>query len=117
VIDLDAVIAAEVKGDPIPVKVGGKTFKLLPEMPWEAPVLIGKDDARGALACLSVNGDGDKFADAVLADHPTLKQVAERMATIYGLGESSASPRSSTNGGTRSRPTSKGSTRSTSAAP
>jgi hypothetical protein len=28
VIDLDAVIAAEVRGDPIEVKVGKKTYKL-----------------------------------------------------------------------------------------
>lgn len=116
-IDLDAVIAAEVKGDPIPVKIGKKTYKLRPEMPWETAKLIGQDDARAALESVVVNGDASKFADAVLADHPTLMAIAQRLGAIYGTGESSASSRSSTNGGTRSRPTSRSSTGSTRAAP
>lgn len=118
-IDLDAVIAAEVRGDPIEVKVGGKKFKLKPVMPWEAPVLIGENNARDALACLTVNGDGPAFAEAVLADGPTLLEIASRMNAIYAVveqgseGKSSASPRSSARGGARSRPTSKRTTSST----
>jgi hypothetical protein len=117
VIDLDAVIAAEVKGDPIEVKVGKKTYKLRAEMPWETVQLIGKDDARAALESVVVNGDASKFADAVLTDRPTLMQIAQRLGAIYGTGESSASPRSSSSGGTRSRPTSRGTTNKTPAAP
>lgn len=116
-IDLDEVIAAEVRGEPIDVRVGKKIYKLLPEMPWETAVLIGQNDIRGALTSVCANGNGDKFAAAVLADHPTLDQITDRLIAIYAVGESSASQRSSPKGGKRSRPTSKGSTASTSAAP
>ena len=116
-VDLDAVIAAEVAGEPIPVKVGGKTYKVRPEMPWDTARLVGDGDAHAAFAGLTVNGDGPAFAEAMLADNPSWQQITARLNAIYATGESAASQRSSTNGGRRSRPTSKPSTGSTSAAP
>lgn len=117
-IDLDAVIAAEVSGDPIEVQVGGKTYKLRPEMPWDTAVLIGRGHADQAVAGLVVDEkDAPAFVSAFLAGNPVWSEVTRRINAVYGTGESVASRRSSTNGGRRSRPTSNGSTRSTSAAP
>lgn len=114
-IDLNEVIAAETTGDPIEVKIGRKKFKVKPEMPWETAVLFGQGDLRGAVASITANGDGATFADAVLADHPTTAQIEGRLMAIYAVGESGASSTSSPSGGKRSRPTSNGSTASTSA--
>lgn len=115
-IDLDAVIAAEVSGEPVEVAVAGATYRLHPEMPWNTAVLIGQSDAHRAFAGLCVNGDGDAFAAAVLADNPSWGQITQRLNAIYATGESAASQPSSTSDGDSSRPTSNASTDSTPAA-
>lgn len=115
-IDLDSVIAAELRGEPLQVTVAGATYGLHPEMPWRTPTLIGQNDPAGAFASLVVDGDPNAFADACLADDPSWGQITSRLNAIYATGESAASQSSSTNGGRRSRPTSNASTSSTSAA-
>lgn len=90
-VDLDAVIAAETTGEPIDVTVGGETYRLLPEMPWDTANLIGQSKVREAFAGLVVDGSADGFADAMLADRPTWKQITSRLNAIYATGESSAS--------------------------
>lgn len=126
-LDLDAVLAAEVAGEPIPVTVKGKKYKLHADMPWNTARLVGTGDAHAAFASLVVEGDADAFAKAMLDGNPPwsvfdddgklVGGVSYRMNQIYATGESAASQRSSTNGGRRSRPTSNASTTSTPAAP
>lgn len=111
-VDLDAIIAAEATSDPRPVKAGEHAWSVLPELPWWFARESG-DDPRAALAKLVVDGDPDEFARAMLADNPTWDRLYARVRAIYGMGESEASQRSSTNGSKRSRPTSSASTAST----
>lgn len=117
-VDLDAVIAAEVSGDPIDVTVGGKKYKLVPEMPWNVSILVGNGEAFAAFASLVVDEKkGSAFAAAMLTGKPGWPEVTRRMNAIYAVGESEASQRSSAANGRSSRPTSSTTTDSTPAAP
>lgn len=113
-IDLDAIIAAEVRGETITVQAGGALFELIASLPFDIVDMIF-DDPRQALAYIAVE-DGEAFAAAVLADHPTQSVIFDRVNAIYQAGESAASSSSSGNGSTSSRPTSSASTVSISAA-
>jgi hypothetical protein len=113
--DLDAAKAArlEARGEPRLFLFGGQKFELPPELPAEFAYLL--DDAKEALQYLL----GDQFDD-FWAQRPSAQDLIDLVGWIsktYGSdpGESTASGSSSAAGGRRSRPTSRATTRSTSA--
>lgn len=115
-IDLDAAKAArmEAAGEPHIFVFGGKEF----ELPHELPVRFGYliiDDVEEAMRCV-LDGQADEFW-ALEPSNQDISELLMQFRAVYGIGpgESSASAGSSTNGGSRSRPTSPAATRSTSA--
>lgn len=115
-IDLDAArrARAEARQDTHEFVFDGETFGLPAEMPLEFAYLL-EDDVKDALRCLL----GEQF-DKFWACGPTkddFRELASHFREVYGFGrpESSASKASSNNGGTPSRPTSRGTTKQTSA--
>lgn len=112
--DLDAAKAArlEARGEPRWFIFGGQKFELPPELPAEFAYLL--DDAKEALRFLLA----EQFDD-FWSHRPSAQDLVDLVAWISKTyradpGESSASGPSSNNGGTRSRPTSRATTRSTS---
>jgi hypothetical protein len=119
-IDLNATRAArsEAENQPHEVVLGfdasgaEQVFLLRPRMPLEFPSLLARGLFREAMELILVNPeDWQRMRDAVPEEDELLQ-----MANLYGVdvGEPPASNRSSTNGGRKSRRTSKGSTGSTS---
>lgn len=118
VLDLNEMRAAraEVAGPPPIVKLGEKQFKLPQEMPLTFPVLCGRGEIEDALRLIL----DDQFED-FLAEDPTMEDllaIAEGMAEMYGVevGKVTGSSQSLVSDGASSKPTSKGSTGSTSGA-
>lgn len=116
VLDLDAARAAraEVEEAPPVVRLEGQTFELPRELPIDFAFRHREGDLRGALGMLF----GDS-ADRFFALRPSVADIEELAAGVlkmYGLspGEAKASGSSSPSGGATSRPTSSGSTPSTS---
>jgi hypothetical protein len=113
-VNLDAKRAAraEARGENPIVTLGGREFELVGEMPLALVEKLTSGDMAGAVELLLADADD---IDEFMANRPTVKDL-EAIAEIYsagGLGESSASTRSSTSTGKPSRPTSNGSTPST----
>lgn len=118
VLDLDAARAArtEATGEGHLFVFCGVKFPLPVELPADFAFKLADQDAKGALEALLA----ERF-DEFWALRPSIEDLnalAEGVAKLYGFGtpgESPASAPSSTNGGKRSRPTSPGTTRPTSA--
>ncbi len=116
--DLDAARAAraEVADDPPVIRLGGRDYVLSAEMPLEFADLVLAGRLRLAVGILL---DDVEDLEPFMANRPTLGDLVE-LAQIYGfssLGESLAS-RTRSGGTTKpSRPTSKGTTASTSGRP
>lgn len=105
---------AESIGDPITVHFGGRDFTLPPEMPFRFADEGNSGNLRGAIEELL----GDE-AEQFFALDPSLPDIAEliqQASEAYGVaeGEAPASSGSSPSAGKKSRPTSSGSTGSTS---
>jgi hypothetical protein len=115
VVDFDAIRAEIKPGEPVEVRTGRHVFHVHPEMPWDFAVAWAAGRVQDALALLVPAKELDQFRAAVFADNASRETALARIQAIYDVGESKASSRSSTNGGTRSRPTSKRTTGSTSA--
>src|SRR6266576_2496080 len=88
----------------------GKVFELPAVYPLEAAFAIERDDAEAYLR--SMLGEQFEAFMALKPDRDDLYALVEAMGREYGpdQGESSASSRSSARNGSRSRPTSNGST-------
>lgn len=124
-VDLDAARRARAetaKARPS-IKLGGKKFRLVSELPIAFADLYaeamregtGREEAEALVR--SVLADPAEV-DAVFAAGLTWGDIPALLAAWKAdAGESSASASSSTNGGTRSRPTSKRTTASTSRKP
>lgn len=117
--DLDAARAArlEAQGERPLFLFGGQKFELPAELPAEFAYLLDTADAKETIRYLL----GDQF-DEFWAHRPSKEDLIELVAWVtkrYGssLGESQASAEPSTNGGSRSRPTSRGTTAKTSGRP
>ena len=116
-LDLDAARAAraETRGEAPTITFGGETFNLPAELPMRYIWTLIDGEDMDALKVL-FNGQLDRF----LAAGPTREDILALIAGVpklYGLGpsgESPASAGSSANGSNQSRPTSGGSTASTS---
>ena len=109
-IDLDKARAARSERQPKELRFAGKTFELPAVFPLDAAFAFAHDDSEAYLRALL----GDQF-DAFMAlrpDREDLLFMVTQMAKEYAVdeGESLASSRSSRRNGTRSRPTSNGST-------
>lgn len=115
VVDFDAIRAETQPGEPIEVRSGKQTFHMHPEMPWDFAVAWAAGNVQEAIGLLVPAKEVEGFRALLFADSASRETALKRIQAIYGTGESSASSRSSTNGGTRSRPTSARTTRSTSA--
>lgn len=115
-LDLDAKRAArsEAEQEPHKVTLGGEVFELRPRLPLEALDLMTEGAFRPAFRLILLDGQGEAFGRffSHVPDDGDLEAIVEG---LYGqaLGESSASPASSANGGRRSRPTSPRTTTST----
>lgn len=115
-LDLDAYRAAhaEQAGTPRRVRFGGQAYEFPPEWPVEMGDLLTEGRFGAAVRLLLGAEQGNRF----MATRPpmTLGEFTELTDRLYGMepGESPASPASSKAGSPRSRPTSNGSTRSTS---
>jgi hypothetical protein len=113
-LDLDAARAAraETRGETPTVTIGGETFTLPPELPMR---YIWANDDMDALKAL-FDGQLDRFLSVVELTTEDIRALIAGMPSLYGVGsgESLASAGSSGNGSNRSRPTSGGSTASTS---
>lgn len=117
ILNLDAARAAraEAGGDVPVVQFGDREFVLAAELPADFAFLQADGDLRGAIGTLFSAEDVDAF----WASRPSiddLEALADGIGSLYGLSrpESSASDASSSTDGMRSRPTSSGSTDSTS---
>lgn len=116
-VDLDAMRAAraEARQEKHSFVFGGETFDLPDELDLDLGVSIMNGNVWGSLTGLL----GDQW-DRFYALKPHLEDAVDlvkSLAPLYGFadpGESPASPSSSASNGTLSRPTSKGSTASTS---
>jgi hypothetical protein len=121
VFDLDVLRAqrAEARKGPRRFRLGGKSWTLPDELPLALGIKVMSGDTWGSLVDLL----GDQWDEFYELTKPTLDDalaLVERLAPAYGFadpGELLASPGSSSTNGTRSRPTSNGSTRSTSRKP
>lgn len=113
-VDLDAKRAArrEARGDNPRVSLGGREYELVGEMPLALVEKLTSGDMAGAVELLLADAaDIEDF----MSHRPTVNDL-EVIAELYGaggLGESSASKRSSASNGRHSRPTSNASTGST----
>ena len=117
-LDLDAkrVARSEAENQPHTVTFGGEEFTLPPVVPLETLDLMADGQFRAAFRIMLDDDEADRFF-AHRPDYLDLKQI---MAGLYGQGdlpEASASPPSSPSTGTRSRPTSRATTASTSPEP
>ncbi len=103
---------AEANAEPLTVVLGEEEFTLPAELPLAFAFYMQNLDMDKAAASLVGKSDADRF----LAANPSMQDM-EAIVEEYGIdmGESSASPRSLTSTGKRSRPTSRGSTAKTSA--
>jgi hypothetical protein len=117
-IDLDALKAqrAEALAEPHELVFGGQTFQLPAELPGDY-IFVDREDLQTAFRLLL----GEEQWAAFLALKPTIsdfKALTEAIPELYGLTvpNSSGSATSSRSTGTRSRPTSPGSTTPISAA-
>jgi hypothetical protein len=114
-VDLDARRAArsEAESQPHRVVFGGETFTFPPTVPLEALDLMAEGRFRHAFRLLL---DDDTATARFMAHRPDDGDLDELMRGLYGqtLGEPSASPGSSANGGRPSKPTSRTTTTSTS---
>jgi len=100
------------RGEPMTIQIGDETFELVPELPLAAGEFANSADISGAMKLLLAHEeDWPRF----MALTPTMNDVLD-IVEYFGaqLGESQASTRSSVTTGTPSRPTSSGSTDSTS---
>jgi hypothetical protein len=119
-IDLNATRAArtEAQNQPHEVVLGfdasgaEQVFKLRPRMPLEFPSLLARGLFDEAVKLILVDPQDWERMRAAVPEEDDLMAIADLYA--LDLGESSASPPSSSNGGRSSRPTSSGSTVSTS---
>lgn len=114
-VDLDEARAARAELNPAKgIILGGEEFLLRPEVPAEMLELLTVGRILDALATLLLDPDGDR--ERLRATMPTERDI-EAILALYGtrLGESSASVRPSASTGAPSKPTSGGSTASTSA--
>jgi hypothetical protein len=119
-IDLNATRAArsEAENQPHEVVLGfdasgaEQVFRLRPRMPLEFPSLLARGLFDEAVKIILVDQEDWERMRAAVPEEDDLMAIADLYA--LDLGESPASARSSTNGGRSSRPTSSGSTRSTS---
>lgn len=114
--DLDAARAAraEVADDPPAIRLGGREFGLVSELPLEFADLVLAGRLRLAVGILLADVED---LDVFMANKPTIQDLTE-IAGIYGfasLGESLASRKRSNGTSNPSRPTSKRTTGSTSA--
>jgi hypothetical protein len=117
-INLDAARAAraEARKEGHSIRFGGKKWPLPDELPLDLGIRMMNGDVWGSLVGLL----GDQW-DEFYKLSPTMddaKDLVTLLAPEYGFaepGESPASVASSTSNGTQPRPTSNGSTRSTSA--
>jgi hypothetical protein len=116
-LDLDAYRAAQAEqaGKPRRVRFGGEAYEFPPEWPVEMGDLLTDGLFAAAVRLLLGEEQGRRF----MAVRPpmTLGEFTELTDRLYAAepGESPASSRSSKGTSGRSRPTSNGSTRSTSA--
>lgn len=108
-VDFDAIRAETQPGEPIEVHSGKDVFHVHPECPWSFVVAWDEGKVDDALATLVPKGELDGFRTMVFADNPSRATALKRLMAIWASepGESKASSRSSANGSTRSRPTSK----------
>lgn len=109
VVDFDAIQAEVTQGEPVEVKSGDTVFLVHPSWPWLSIVAWDAGRVDDALKAILVDeGQAEAFRDALFAGSASSSIALRRLAAVYSVeGESKASSRSSTNGGNRSRPTSK----------
>lgn len=118
-LDLDAARAerdaarAEAKAEPHELVFKGQAFELPPELPAEFAFALADNDSKRALEELL----GDAFSTfwELSPSVDDLTVFGEGIARLYGIGpgEAPASDGSSSNGSSRSRPTSPATTAST----
>lgn len=109
VVDFDAIQAEVSQGEPVEVRVGDTVILVHPEWPWDSLVAWDNGDTDASLKAVVVDPDqAQTLHDALFAGSASRSIALKRLAAVYSVeGESKASQRSSTNGGRRSRPTSK----------
>lgn len=118
-LDLDALRAqrAEARGEPKTFRANGTVWTLPDELPLEVGIHMAQGNTLAALE----GALGDQWVEFRKGNFSVndFRALADGMDAIYGveMGESPASPSSSSSNGSRSRPTSNGSTRSTSRKP
>lgn len=116
-LDLDRLRAARLEAakEPPLVTLGGEEFVLPAELPAEFVVVAARGDMEEAVGTLLDPADVERFWK-VRPSVADLMALFEGAPGLYGLdvGEPSASENSSPDDGTNSKPTSNGSTRSTS---
>lgn len=117
-IDLDAARAArmEAEGDPHELVAFGATYQVPAEAPWEFVYRLARGQTPQALE--AVLGDGWKAISSQASKNDVV-ELTDQLCSLWGLGttgERQASGSTSSNDGNSSRPTSSGSTGSTSQA-
>lgn len=112
IIDLDARRAArtEASGGDKKIRLGGEVFTVAPELSMTFAEHLVSGRFRQAYAVLVGEDDAERFASV----NPTNEDINEIAKAVYGMSlpESSPSTRSSMNGGTKPRRTSRATTRS-----
>lgn len=121
-IDLDAAKAArlEKSGEPHSFVYGGETYELPVELPARFAFYLAHGDTDKALEFLLGTETFEAFIDRHRASVQDFQELCTAIAKLYAfsdVGESAASGGSSSNGGNHLRPTSSGSTGSTSPKP
>lgn len=114
-IDLNAARAAraEAQSEPMLADLGDETFTLVPELPIDFITQLSEGKFREAVRMLFPSGVEHEAAfERFMALGLSVPDLMELAGAYTGMtvGESPASPRSSKNRGTRSRPTSKATT-------
>lgn len=115
-INITERVAAEGSRDPHKLTIRGKTFTAAPSVPWKLVKSGMSGDKTFDFEALgaAVFDDWEALEDWVTVDE--MKAVLGTVAELYAdMGESSASAQPSKSTGKRSRPTSSGTTKSTSA--
>lgn len=107
-VDFEAIRAETAPGEPVEVVAGKTKFLVRPELPWLAVEAWDRGDVDEALRAVLIDEKHlGKFRDLLFGDGASKNVALRRLVSIWNVeGESSASSRSSANGGTRSRPTS-----------
>ncbi|MEM9609927.1 MAG: hypothetical protein AAGA99_21080 [Actinomycetota bacterium] len=107
VLDLDEARAAKrERAERRAIRLGGREFEVVDELPIDTMELASQGRFREALVGLLVDPEAD--GDELLSHHPKLSEFESILGHVFGvdLGEASASSPRSGSTSRRSRPTS-----------